>query len=292
MHTDIIMIGHISQDILIDHLQNRQEILGGAVVYSSFAASAGGATVKVITKLAARDKRILDDLQNPKVTWQVLPSRESTSIKNTYFTADKERREVVLLSQADPFTLEEIDSDAPIFHLAGLFGGEIPDSLIKPLSARGAVAMDAQGVLRCLDERGELAFYDWDRKEELLPYITYFKVDAAEAKILTGLDDREAAARQLQAWGATEVMLTHNSEVMCVSETTLAVAPYTNVNNSGRTGRGDTTFAAYLSWRKEHSLEESTRFAASLCSLKMETPGVFRGSVEDVLARMEKDASI
>jgi sugar/nucleoside kinase (ribokinase family) len=87
-------------------------------------------------------------------------------------------------------------------------------------------------------------------------------------------------------------MLTHNSEVMCVSETTLAVAPYTNVNNSGRTGRGDTTFAAYLSWRKEHSLEESTRFAASLCSLKMETPGVFRGSVEDVLARMEKDASI
>lgn len=42
MHTDIIMIGHISQDILIDHLQNRQEILGGAVVYSSFAASAGG----------------------------------------------------------------------------------------------------------------------------------------------------------------------------------------------------------------------------------------------------------
>ncbi|MDX9916183.1 MAG: PfkB family carbohydrate kinase [Sphaerochaeta sp.] len=291
MQTDIIMIGHISQDILIDHQQVRQEIVGGAVVYSSFAASAGGATVKVITKLAAQDEAILADLENPNVQWEVLPSALSTSIKNTYFTPDKERREVVLLSQADPFTLEEIDGDTRVFHMAGLFGGEIPDSMIKPLAKRGQVAMDAQGVLRCLDEDGQLAFFDWQRKEELLPFITYFKVDAAEAKILTGLDDREAAARQLQKWGAKEVMLTHNTEVMVVDGTTLATAPYTNANNSGRTGRGDTTFAAYLAWRKEHSVEESTRFAAALCSLKMEKPGVFRGSLDDVLRRMEADAS-
>ena len=134
MNTDIIMIGHISQDVLIDHQGHRQDIVGGAVVYSSFAASAGGAKVRVITKLAAGDKGILSDLQNPNVEWEVLPSRASTSIKNTYFTADKERREVVLLSQADPFTIEEISSTAPIFHLAGLFGGEIPDTVIKPLS--------------------------------------------------------------------------------------------------------------------------------------------------------------
>jgi len=291
MQTDIIMIGHISQDILIDHQQVRQEIVGGAVVYSSFAASAGGATVKVITKLAAQDEAILADLENPNVQWEVLPSALSTSIKNTYFTPDKERREVVLLSQADPFTLEEIDGDTRVFHMAGLFGGEIPDSMIKPLAKRGQVAMDAQGVLRCLDEDGQLAFFDWQRKEELLPFITYFKVDAAEAKILTGLDDREAAARQLQKWGAKEVMLTHNTEVMVVDGTTLTTAPYTNTNNSGRTGRGDTTFAAYLAWRKEHSVEESTRFAAALCSLKMEKPGVFRGSLDDVLRRMEADAS-
>ena len=291
MQTDIIMIGHISQDILIDHQQVRQEIVGGAVVYSSFAASAGGATVKVITKLAAQDEAILADLENPNVQWEVLPSALSTSIKNTYFTPDKERREVVLLSQADPFTLEEIDGDTRVFYMAGLFGGEIPDSMIKPLAKRGQVAMDAQGVLRCLDEDGQLAFFDWQRKEELLPFITYFKVDAAEAKILTGLDDREAAARQLQKWGAKEVMLTHNTEVMVVDGTTLTTAPYTNTNNSGRTGRGDTTFAAYLAWRKEHSVEESTRFAAALCSLKMEKPGVFRGSLDDVLRRMEADAS-
>ncbi len=191
MKYDILMLGHISQDVLIDHQNVRQDIVGGAVVYSSFAAGSAGKRVKVITKLADNDLHILKNLQHPLVDWDVLPSKQSTSIKNIYFTADKERREVILLSQADPFVLEEVQAEASIYHLAGLFGGEIPDSLVLPLAKRGKVALDAQGVLRCLDEQKNLVFRDWRRKQELLPYITYFKTDAAEAKILTGLDDRE-----------------------------------------------------------------------------------------------------
>jgi sugar/nucleoside kinase (ribokinase family) len=286
---DILMLGHISQDVLIDHQNVRQDIVGGAVVYSSFAAGSAGKRVKIITKLADKDLHILKNLQHPLVDWDVLPSKQSTSIKNTYFTADKERREVILLSQADPFVLEEVQAEASIYHLAGLFGGEIPDSLVLPLAKRGKVALDAQGVLRCLDEQKNLVFRDWGRKQELLPYITYFKTDAAEAKILTGLDDREKAARLLYSWGAQEVMLTHNTEVMVCHQGNIHTAPFTNSNNSGRTGRGDTAFAAYLAWRQDHDAAESTRFAAALCSLKMEKPGVFRGTLDEVHKRMERD---
>jgi len=283
------MLGHISQDVLIDHQNVRQDIVGGAVVYSSFAAGSAGKRVKIITKLADKDLHILKNLQHPLVDWDVLPSKQSTSIKNIYFTADKERREVILLSQADPFVLEEVQAEASIYHLAGLFGGEIPDSLVLPLAKRGKVALDAQGVLRCLDEQKNLVFRDWGRKQELLPYITYFKTDAAEAKILTGLDDREKAARLLYSWGAQEVMLTHNTEVMVCHQGNIHTAPFTNSNNSGRTGRGDTAFAAYLAWRQDHDAAESTRFAAALCSLKMEKPGVFRGTLDEVHKRMERD---
>lgn len=289
MKYDILMLGHISQDVLIDHQNVRQDIVGGAVVYSSFAAGSAGKRVKVITKLADKDLHILKNLQHPLVDWDVLPSKQSTSIKNIYFTADKERREVILLSQADPFVLEEVQAEASIYHLAGLFGGEIPDSLVLPLAKRGKVALDAQGVLRCLDEQKNLVFRDWGRKQELLPYITYFKTDAAEAKILTGLDDRERAARLLYSWGAQEVMLTHNTEVMVCHQGNIHTAPFTNSNNSGRTGRGDTAFAAYLAWRQDHDAAESTRFAAALCSLKMEKPGVFRGTLDEVHKRMERD---
>jgi len=291
MQYDIVMIGHISQYIMIDHLNNRMDLVGGAVVYSSFSAAASGSKVKVVTKLSKEDGHILDSLMRENITWDVCPSRASTAIKNVYYTADKERRDVFLISQADPFTLEEvIGNETRIFHLAGLFGGEVPDTLIKPLSGKAEVAMDAQGVLRCLDGEGNLTFKDWEHKKDLLPYIKYFKTDAAEAEILTGLSNREDAARLLNSWGAEEVMLTHNTEVMVCAKGEIFTAPYTHRTNEGRTGRGDTTFAAYLAWRKDHSPKEATAYAAALCSIKMEVPGMFKGSVDDVLKRMKEDA--
>ncbi|MFL7792422.1 MAG: carbohydrate kinase, partial [Anaerolineae bacterium] len=59
----------------------------------------------------------------------------------------------------------------------------------------------------------------------------------------------------------------------------------------GRTGRGDTTFAAYLSWRQKHDVEKSLRFAAALVSLKMESPGPFQGTLDEVMKRIEEKHS-
>jgi sugar/nucleoside kinase (ribokinase family) len=63
---------------------------------------------------------------------------------------------------------------------------------------------------------------------------------------------------------------------------------FSNSNISGRTGRGDTTFSAYLSWRLNHDPKESLKFAAALVSIKMETPGPFKGTLEDVLKRLKE----
>ena len=61
---------------------------------------------------------------------------------------------------------------------------------------------------------------------------------------------------------------------------------FTNRNVSGRTGRGDTVFASYLVRRMDHGVEDSLKFAVALCSMKMETPGPFAGSLEQVLQRI------
>jgi len=63
---------------------------------------------------------------------------------------------------------------------------------------------------------------------------------------------------------------------------------FTNRNQSGRTGRGDTTISAYLARRKTHPPTEALRFAAALASIKMETPGPFAGTLADVKERMEE----
>ena len=122
----------------------------------------------------------------------------------------------------------------------------------------------------------------------MLPYIKYLKTDAAEAEILTGLSDREAAAKQLASLGAREVMVTHNNEVLVLSDGKFYRAPYNPSNLSGRTGRGDTTFAAYMAKRLDAGPEESVYYAAALCSMKMEAPGPFSHSAEDVYRRMEE----
>lgn len=286
----IVMVGHVSKDII--HYQGTEErMLGGAVIYSSAAAARSGARVLVVTKAAAADRPLLDTFDTWGADCNAIDSVATTSIRNVYESADRERRTVTLLSQADPFRLDELEGlSGEIFHLAGLFAGEIPDELIEPLSGRAPVAIDAQGVLR-RSENGSLLFRDWQAKERLLPHITYLKTDAAEAEILTGTTDRERAARQLASLGAREVMVTHNTEVIVFDGRTVHRAPFTPRNLSGRTGRGDTCFASYLTWRLDHSIEESVSYAAALTSLKMEQPGPFAGSVEDVLARVRLDAS-
>jgi sugar/nucleoside kinase (ribokinase family) len=117
--------------------------------------------------------------------------------------------------------------------------------------------------------------------------ITYLKTDAAEAEILTGLTDRYAAAKLLHEWGAKEVMITHNTEVILYDGETMYASPLKPRNLTGRTGRGDTTFAGYLAKRLHCGIKESLRYASALVSLKMETPGPFAGTAEDVYAYMK-----
>ncbi len=285
---DITMIGHISRDIMI-YKGNEVRLTGGPVIYSSAAASKSGINIQVITSASMDADKELDGMRRDGVDVIRLDSKATTSIENIYFTADKEKRKVTLLSQADPFTIETLpDTESIIYHLAGLFRGEIPDNFIPYLAKKGKVGIDTQGLLRCSEE-GKLLFKDWDSKKELIPKITYLKTDAAEAEILTGETDREKAAYILASWGAKEVMVTHNTEVIVLVDGKIYRAPFTPSNLSGRTGRGDTTFAAYLAWRLDHDPEESIRYAAALCSIKMESPGPFSGTIEDVKARMEKD---
>ncbi len=285
---DIILVGHISKDIII--VKNRRtETLGGAVFYSSIAAKRSGVDVLVVTKLSEKDFSLLAYFEKEGIDTVPIPSRHTTSIENIYYTEDMDRRKVRLISRAEPFTLDDIPNvRANVIHLAGLFRGEIPDTLIEPLSERGAIALDVQGILRCSEE-GKLLFKDWEKKEKLLPKITYLKTDTAEAEIITGITDREQAAKLLYEMGAREVMVTHSSEVILFDGKRIYRAPFTSENLSGRTGRGDTCFASYLAYRISHGIAEALNYAAALTSTKMETPGPFQGTESAVLERIERE---
>lgn len=280
---DIMIIGQLSLDINTDFDGRQESVVGGAVLASGFAAEASGARVAVLAK---GNRAVADPVRafaaRPAITVFPVDSEKCTSISNTYLTADRERRICKAISHIDPYTPADLpDVPVSIYHIAGLMVGDIPESVIAEAARRSLCAVDVQCLLR-RDEGGEMLFRDWDQKREVLPMIDFLKTDAAEAETLTGLSDRYEAAKLLRSWGAKEIMITHHTEVIVYDGETFYTAPLKPRNLSGRTGRGDTTFAGYLAKRLHEGIDASLLYAAALVSLKMETPGPFMGTQEDV----------
>ncbi|MGA9349106.1 MAG: PfkB family carbohydrate kinase, partial [Anaerolineae bacterium] len=100
--------------------------------------------------------------------------------------------------------------------------------------------------------------------------------------VLTGQADVRQAMQELAAYGPREIVLTRPQGVLVYAGEEYHQAPFNPREVRGRTGRGDTCFASYLGQRLTADPEEACRFAAVMTSLKLEQPGPFRGSIEDV----------
>ena len=281
-----LIIGEIAEDTNVDYDGTTIQAIGGAVSYSGFAAANIGHKIAVLPKADTTKVDLKAAFAKaPNITVFPVHSTHSFVTKNVYHTPDRERRTSTVDSVINPYKPCEVpeEIDAKIWHLAGLVGGDIPDEMIPYAVSRGAmVAVDVQTMLRWA-ENGGMVYHDWAAKKEMLPYIRFLKTDAAEAEILTGTDDRVAAAKMLYDWGAKEILITHNSEVLVYDGKDVYTCPIKARNLSGRTGRGDTTFAGYITERQRASVRDALQYCTALVSLRMETPGPFQGTRQDVL---------
>lgn len=285
---DVMMIGHFAKDQLV--VDGHGELAsGGGVYYGSIALRRLGLRVAVVTRLHPDDFPRLHEVEHEGVRVFVTPSAETSGIANFYDSADMERRVCKPLGFAGPFRLEEIpDLSARIYAVVPIIAGEVDLPLLASLAERGPVALDIQGFVRVRDD-GDLAFRQWPEMEQGLRHVTYLKVDRAEAELLTGETDLQVAARRLAEYGPPEIVLTQSSGVTVYAGGQVCQAPFTPRSLHGRTGRGDTCFAAYLGKRLTASPEEATRVAAAITTLKQENPGPWRGSMRDVEAFLARD---
>ena len=283
---DTFIIGELCIDEVVNFDGSSEFSIGGAVVYSSYAALAGGNKVGILIKSGASEKMMpyILPVHNHSIYWRE-SDKGTSSIRNVFLDDKRERRTTTALAQGSQIVAAEIPDDvqAKVFHLAGLMNGDYEDAIIPALAKRGKVALDMQCYLRTPDPKtGEMIYGDWPRKKELLPYITYLKTDAAEAEILTGKSDRREAARLMVEWGVKEALITHNTEVLDYDGKDYYTCPLKPRGLDGRTGRGDTTFSSYITERERVDIPQALEYASALVSLKMETPGPFKGNRKDV----------
>jgi sugar/nucleoside kinase (ribokinase family) len=287
---DIAFIGHVCFDEVIPYRGEARVAPGSAVMCGALAAARVGKKVAVVTRMASKDDEILDSLRWNKIKIYVTPTMDTTYMKVIHPSADVDDRQIYQLSNAGFFTLAEIPTLAVRqIHLAGITDQEFNLDLIRGLKEKGyRLSVDMQSFVRHVDPVTRLiAFGDVLDKKEIIGLVDLVKLDIVEAKVLTGKENLEQATLVIEGWGCPEILITNSEGVLARVNGKTYYEKFSNKSVIGRTGRGDTTFAAYLARRLDYDVTESLKFAAALVSIKMETPGPFNGTLDDVLVRMQ-----
>ena len=288
---DICCIGHITLDKIITPKQTVY-MPGGTSYYFSHGIChlKDHAHYKLVTSLASSEYQSVNELRAKGINVEVIPSRYTVYFENKYGENQNNRTQRVL-AKADPFTVEKLKHlEARFFHLGSLLSDDFPLEVIKFMSSKGILSVDAQGYLR--EVRGEKVYpVDWEEKREALKYIDILKVNEHEAAVLTGSSDYDEAVHLLHEWGVKEVLLTLGSEGSLIyAENKLYRIPaYPPKEVVDATGCGDTYMLGYLYMRnKGASYAEAGTFAAALSTIKLEKSGPFCGTEQmasDIIKR-------
>lgn len=282
---DICCIGHITKDKIITPRQTVY-MAGGTSFYFSYAFShlPQNVSFQLVTKLGEGEMKSVEDMRQAGIDVLVYPSRHTVYFENKYGENQNDRTQRVL-ERAEPFTVDEMrEVNAGVYHLGSLLSDDFSTEVVKYLSTKGRISIDAQGYLR--EVRGEKVYpIDWAEKREILAHTDIIKVNEHEMEVITGLTDPRAAAKCLAEWGVKEVCVTLGSEgsIILAEGKFYDIPAYEPKEIVDATGCGDTYSAGYL-WCRAQGMgfEESGKFAAAMCTLKLEHSGPFDGSIDDV----------
>jgi sugar/nucleoside kinase (ribokinase family) len=288
---DLTFVGHMCFDEIIPFRGKTVRAPGSAVLWGAMVAARVGKRVAAVVKMSPQDKRILKPLKDAGVDTYLIPAEVTTYSRVTHESENVDQRRITIVRTAGRIRLDEVPKlHSRSVHLAGISDSEFDMDLLRGLKSRGGhLSVDLQSFVRQITPvTQEIAFADVADKQAIVRMMDKVKLDVVEAKILTGTDDLEQAARIVESWGCPEVVITHSQGVLARACGNTYYEKFSNRSVVGRTGRGDTTFAAYLCRRLEHNPEDSLKFAAALVSIKMESPGPFHGTIEDVFRRMRE----
>lgn len=295
MELDICCIGHITLDKIVTP-EKEVYMPGGTSYYfahgiSGLLRAPQGKRVpsfKLITSLGDKEMSAVDDIRAKGIDVEVIPSKNTVFFENIYGENQNNRKQRVR-AKADPFTTEKLkDVKARYIILGSLLADDFSLDVIKYLSERGTLVVDAQGYLREVKDEKVYAC-DWKDKSEALRHIDILKVNEHEIEVLTGLKDPHAAAMRLHEWGVKEVLLTLGSygSVIYADNTFYDIPAYEPIKVTDATGCGDTYVMGYTYKRSlGASPEEAGRFASAVSTIKLEHSGPFTGNEEDAYKRM------
>ena len=282
---DICCIGHITKDEIVTP-HRVVYMAGGTSFYFAYAINQlpNDVSFSLVTSMDPTETEPAEKMRQAGIDVTLNASRNTVFFENIYGENQNERKQRVL-AKADPFTIEQLEHvDAKVYHLGSLLSDDFSNEVVEYLAKKGKVSIDVQGYLR--EVRDEKVYpIDWKDKLRVLKNTYYLKVNEIEMETITGLKDAHEAAKLLHSWGVTEVIITLGSEgsLIYVDDTFYEIPAYAPHEVVDATGCGDTYSAGYLYQRTLGATPtEAGKFAAAMCTIKLEHNGPFNRSIDDI----------
>lgn len=282
---DICCIGHVTRDRIVTP-EKTVYMPGGTAYYMAYGMNQLPPKVsfQLLTKVGEDQRGEIDKMRQAGIDVVCHDSAHTVFFENRY-GRNSDRRTQRVLAKADPFTMDELAPlQARVFHLGSLLTDDFSPEVVASLAERGLVSIDVQGFLR--EVRGEsVRPVNWKHKHEILHYTHMLKLNEHEMVAIGGSRDPRDVSRELAAMGVREVIITLGSygSFIYAGDKFYQIPAYKPSARTDATGCGDTFSTGYLYMRLQGAdCMEAGKFAAAMCTLKLEHNGPFDDTMEDI----------
>ena len=283
---DICCIGHVTLDKIVTPNQTFYQN-GGTVFYIGCGLNVLPRRIsyQIVTAIAQKDSEVIEKMRADGIEVMNFGSKETVFFENIY-GANKNERTQRVMAKSNPFTAAQMEGLQParIYHLGTLLSDDFSPEAVAELAKKGKISIDIQGYLR--EVRDQYVYpCDWKEKKEVLAMTDILKLNEYEMEAATGQKDPRQVARTIASWGVREVVLTFGSygSLIYAGGQFFEIPAFKPRHSIDVTGCGDTFSAGYLYCRAQGmDYKEAGTFAAAMCTLKIEKPGPFSGTIEDI----------
>lgn len=276
---DAVVIGNISYEKNIDHLQNIEQREGGSIVYSTLAGISNNFKLAVVTKLAEKNKDLLNPLNADHVDLFIKYCKNTTLTQNELCGDNNEKVITQCFCRSTPIYPDDIPNVESYFYVfVGDFLGDIPFETIKHCAKYGYIALDASCFLKKVNPETKEVYQEYyDDIELIASYCDIFKLTREQAELITGEDDPLEAAKIIRSWGTREILITDGTLLHLYDENEkyweVAIKEFAT---HGRLYRGTTAFMAYVGHRITSDPQMSLFCAGATAMFKLSRPGPAR----------------
>jgi len=212
---DLVTVGHLAIDrIFSPKIVAPKPTLGGPPTYVSLSARRLGAEVSVVSKVGG-------DFPDEYVTWLGASGVDLSGLKRvegaltTRFILRYEdgRRKLQVMSRAPSIDPEDIPPNlqAKAGHVAPIVNEVLPETVGKLRKMVDVLSLDPQGFVRQIDREGNVGLRRWTNPQ-VLHQIDIYKSSIEEIRMVTGLENPQAAMRKVSNYGIPIVMVTKGVE--------------------------------------------------------------------------------